>query len=113
MKITLLRLILVVSFLHIGISKTQTTPSFFLMTEAYGTVPVFTSEDEYQEILNTTLATEINPEVSVSQHSLKIDEDANVNFSWYQSGKSELIVLALGKGGSFKDKLPISLPEQL
>lgn len=91
-------------FLLLGIEHAKAEP-YFLMTAEDGH-PLFTREHEYQEILDTKLADRIHPEVTVSHHSLGIDEGVSVNFSWYQSGKPELIVLAVGKGGLLKDKLP-------
>jgi len=100
------KLILVVSIFCIITNTTQAMSSYFLMTPEDDKIPLFTSKDEHQKILDTHLATTINPEITISQHCLEIDKDVSVNFSWYQSGKAELIVLAVGKGGTPKDKLP-------
>lgn len=108
MKTNLLRLFFALSFLHVftNIQGMSSVKSPYLFRTTKGITPLFTSKTEYQKILDKKLATDINSQVKVSQHSLPIDNNTAVNFSWYQSGKSKLIVLAVGKGGLLKDKLP-------
>lgn len=40
------------------------------------------------------------------QYSLVREDEVDVNFTWYQNDKDALVILALGKGGLLKDKLP-------
>src|SRR3989304_9268521 len=114
MQINSLGLCLMTLFLSVGARSiaSQPTPLYFIKTIEYGETALFEDKNEYQKILDTKLTTEINPAVTVSYHSLKIDDDTDVNFSWYRSGKPELIVLGFGLTGLcgpdslFKKNLP-------